>query len=158
VIGADDLLMINVWKDPDLTHTVPVRSDGKISLPLVGEVQAAGRTPFQLEQDLTAALRKYMTEPQVTVIVQQTNSLKFNILGQVTKPGSYPLGSGATIVDAIAAAGGFKDFAKKRSIYILRQDGNGNEAHIAFNYDQFIKGKNTAQNIKLKPHDTVIVP
>jgi polysaccharide biosynthesis/export protein len=158
VIGADDVLTINVWKEPELSHSVPVRSDGKISMPLVGELQAAGRTPFQLEENITAELRRYITEPQVTVIVQQTNSLKFNILGQVTKPGSYPLTGGTTIVDAVAAAGGFRDFAKKKGIYILRQDGNGNETRIPFNYDQYIKGKNTAQNIKLKPHDTIIVP
>lgn len=158
VIGADDVLSISVWKEPDLSRSVTVRSDGKISLPLVGDLQAEGRTPSQLEQSITAELRSYISEPQVAVIVQQTNSLKFNILGQVTKPGSYPLNSGITIVDAIATAGGFKDFAKKKSIYILRPDSSGKDTHINFNYEKFIKGKNTAQNIYLKPHDTIIVP
>jgi polysaccharide export outer membrane protein len=158
VIGADDVLMISVWKEPDITRSVTVRSDGKISLPLVGELQAAGRTPSQLEQDITAALRNYIAEPQVSVMVQEANSQKFNILGQVTKPGSYPLTAGLTIVDAIADAGGLRDFAKKKSIYIMRQDGNGNSTRIPFNYEEFIKGKDTAQNIKLKPHDTIIVP
>ncbi len=158
VIGADDVLSISVWKEPDLSRSVTVRSDGKISLPLVGDLQAEGRTPSQLEQSITAELRSYISEPQVAVIVQQTNSLKFNILGQVTKPGSYPLNSGITIVDAIATAGGFKDFAKKKSIYILRPDSSGKDARINFNYEKFIKGKNTAQNIYLKPHDTIIVP
>ena len=158
VIGDDDVLSINVWKEPDLSHSVTVRTDGKISLPLIGELQAAGRTPSQLEQDITAALRTYISEPQVAVIVQQTNSLKFNILGQVTKPGSYPLTSGTTIVDAIATAGGFRDFAKKKSIYVLRPDSSGNDTRINFNYEQYIKGKNTALNIYLKPHDTIIVP
>lgn len=158
VIGADDVLSISVWKEPDLSRSVTVRSDGKISLPLVGELQAEGRTPSQLEQTITAELRSYISEPQVAVIVQQTNSLKFNILGQVTKPGSYPLNSGTTIVDAIATAGGFRDFAKKKSIYVLRPDSRGNDSRINFNYEKYIKGKNTAQNINLKPHDTIIVP
>jgi polysaccharide export outer membrane protein len=94
----------------------------------------------------------------VTVIVQQINSQKFNILGQVTKPGSYPITAGTTIVDAIATAGGFRDFAKKKSIYILRQTPGGEELRIPFNYEKFIKGKNTANNIALKPHDTIVVP
>jgi polysaccharide export outer membrane protein len=158
IIGDDDVLSISVWKDPDLSKQIPVRSDGKISLPLMGEVQAAGRTPSQLEQEITAKLRTYITDPQVTVIVQQINSQKFNILGQVTKPGSYPITAGTTIVDAIATAGGFKDFAKKKSIYVLRQTPEGEELRIPFNYEKFIKGKNTANNIALKPHDTIVVP
>jgi polysaccharide export outer membrane protein len=158
IIGDEDVLSINVWKDQDLTRVVPVRSDGKISLPLVGEMQAAGRTPSQLEEDLKAALRDFITDPQVTVIVQEIKSRNFNILGQVTKPGSYPLTADTTIVDAIALAGGFKDFAKKRGVYVIRQDANGGETRIPFNYEKFTKGKNTAQNIQLKPHDTIVVP
>jgi polysaccharide biosynthesis/export protein len=158
VIGADDMLAINVWKEPDVSRTVPVRSDGKISLPLVGEVTAAGRTPLQLEKDISAKLLNYMTDPEVTVIVEQINSEKYNILGQVVKPGAYPLTAATTIVDAIATAGGFKDFAKKKGIYILRQNPGSGETRIPFNYQEFIKGKNTAQNIPLQPHDTIIVP
>jgi polysaccharide export outer membrane protein len=158
VIGNDDQLAINVWKEPDLTRTIPVRSDGKISLPLVGEIQAEGRTPLQLEQDIAARLKNYITEPEVTVIVEQINSQKFNILGQVNKPGSYALSTATTVLDAIAAAGGFRDFAKQKSIYILRQDANGVEARIAFNYKDVIKGKNPQQNIKLEPRDTIVVP
>jgi polysaccharide export outer membrane protein len=158
VIGADDSLAINVWKEPDLSRTVPVRSDGKISLPLAGELTAAGRTPLQLEKDIAAKLTNYMTDPQVTVIVQQINSQKFNILGQVAKPGAYSLTVTTTIVDAIAGAGGFKDFAKKKHVYILRQSAGGGESRIDFNYQDFIKGKNVNQNIVLRPHDTVIVP
>jgi polysaccharide biosynthesis/export protein len=157
VIGNDDVLAINVWKEKDLTNTVTVRSDGKISLPLIGDVQAAGRTPPQLEVDITERLKGYITDPQVAVIVQEVHSLKFNILGQVTKPGSYPLTAGTTVVDAIAIAGGLKDFAKKKGIYVLRQLA-GNEYRYQFNYDDFVKGKNTKQNITLKPHDTVVVP
>ncbi|MGO8756714.1 MAG: polysaccharide biosynthesis/export family protein [Terracidiphilus sp.] len=158
VIGDDDLLAISVWKEPDLSKQVPVRSDGKISLPLMGEVQAAGRTPLELEQEITAKLKNFITDPQVTVIVQQINSQKFNILGQVAKPGSFPLTNGETIVDAIAAAGGFRDFAKKKSIYVLRQNAEGGESKIDFNYQEFIKGKDPAKNIALRPRDTIVVP
>src|SRR5580658_8618484 len=158
VIGNDDRLAINVWKEPDLTRSLPVRSDGKISLPLVGEVQATGRTPLQLEEEISARLKSYITDPEVTVIVEQINSQKFNILGQVAKPGSYPLAAATTVLDAIAAAGGFRDFAKQKNIYILRQSAGGRETRIAFNYKDVIKGKNPAQNIKLEPHDTVVVP
>jgi polysaccharide biosynthesis/export protein len=158
IIGDDDVLAISVWKEPDLSKDIPVRSDGKISLPLVGEVQAAGRTPLQLEQVITERLRNYITDPEVTVIVRQINSQKFNILGMVTKPGSYPLTTGTSIVDAIATAGGFKDFAKKKAIYVLRQNSTGAETRIDFNYDRFIKGKDPARNIQLKPHDTIVVP
>jgi polysaccharide biosynthesis/export protein len=158
IIGNDDVLAINVWKEPDLSKQIPVRSDGKISLPLIGDIQAAGRTPAQLEGDITERLKNFITDPQVAVIVQQINSLKFNILGQVTKPGAYPLTAGTTIVDAIATAGGFRDFAKKKGIYVLRQGMTGNEFRYAFNYQDFVKGKDTKQNIMLKPHDTVVVP
>ena len=158
VIGNDDRLAINVWKEPDLTRTIPVRSDGKISLPLAGEVQAAGRTPLQLEQEIGTRLKNYITEPEVTVIVEQINSQKFNILGQVGKPGSYSLASASTVLDAIAAAGGFRDFAKQKAIYILRQNAGGVETRIPFNYKEVIKGKNSQQNIKLEPRDTIVVP
>jgi|SRR5580658_2996084 polysaccharide export outer membrane protein len=158
VIGDDDVLAINVWKDQDLTKQVTVRTDGKISLPLIGDIQAAGRTPLQLEIDLTDKLKSYVNDPQVTVIVQEIHSLKFNILGQVTKPGSYPLTAGTTIVDAIAVSGGLRDFAKKKGIYVLRPGATGAETRYEFNYQDFIKGKNVKQNILLKPHDTVVVP
>ena len=158
VIGNDDRLAINVWKEPELTRSFPVRSDGKISLPLAGEVQAAGRTPLQLEQEIATKLLSFITDPEVTVIVEQINSQKFNILGQVGKPGSYPLSSATTVLDAIAAAGGFRDFAKQTHIYILRQNAKGAEIRIPFNYKDVIKGKNPEQNIKLEPRDTIVVP
>src|SRR5277367_4564026 len=122
VIGNDDILTINVWKEPDVSQrSIPVRSDGKISLPLVGEIQAAGRTPLNLEQDIAARLKSYIADAEVTVLVQQINSQKYNILGMVAKPGSYSLTNSVTVLDAIAIAGGFRDFAKQKSIYILRQ-------------------------------------
>jgi len=158
VIGNDDLLAINVWKEPDLSRSIPVRLDGRISLPLVGELQAAGRTPLQLEQDIAAKLHNFIAEPEVTVMVEQTNSEKFNILGQVVRPGSYSLTIATTVLDAIAAAGGFRDFAKQKGVYVLRQNPNGVESRLAFNYKEVIKGKNPEQNVKLEPHDTIVVP
>jgi polysaccharide export outer membrane protein len=124
----------------------------------VGEVQAAGRTPIQLQEEIANKLEKYITNPQVTVIVQEINSEKFNILGQVAKPGAYSLTHVTTVLDAIAGAGGFRDFAKQRAIYILRQNPAGGESRIPFNYKDVIKGKNPEQNIKLEPRDTVVVP
>jgi len=157
VIGNDDVLAINVWKEPDISRSIPVRSDGKISLPLVGEVQAAGLTPLKLEKDIASKLKNFISEPEVTVMVQQVNSQKFNILGQVVKPGSYVIANSPTVLDAIALAGGFRDFAKKKSIYVLRQGSSG-ESRIPFNYKDVSQGKNMAQNIKLQPGDTIIVP
>jgi len=158
IIGAEDVLAISVWKEPDLTKQIPVRTDGKISLPLIGDIQAAGRTPLQLQMDISDKLKGYITDPQVAIIVQQINSLKYNVFGEVGRPGSYTLNGGTTIVDAIALAGGLKDFAKKKGIYILRINSAGVESRFTFNYVDFIKGKNTKQNIALKPHDTIVVP
>ena len=158
MIGNDDVLAINVWKEPDISRSIPVRSDGKISLPLVGEVQATGQTPLKLEQEIAARLKSYIAEPEVTVIVQQINSQKFNILGQVTRPGSYGIANAATVLDAIAVAGGFRDFAKQKSIYILRQGADGSQTRLRFNYKEVVKGQNPAQNIKLLPRDTIVVP
>lgn len=158
IIGADDVLAINVWKEPEVSRTVPVRSDGKISVPLAGEVQASGETPRQLEKELATKLQSFISEPEVTVIVTEVKSQKFNILGMVTKPGSYPLTNSSTVLDAIALAGGFRDFAKQKSIYILRQNSDGGQSRLPFNYKDVIKGKNSAQNIKLQPRDTIVVP
>ena len=158
VIGNDDMLGINAWKEPELTESVPVRSDGKISLPLIGEIQASGRTPLQLKEDITAKLRAYLAAPAVTVTVLQMNSQKFNILGRVAKPGSYPLLATTTVLDAIAGAGGFQDFAKQKNIYILRRNPEGGETRISFNYKDVIRGSHPEENIKLKPNDTIVVP
>jgi polysaccharide export outer membrane protein len=157
VIGNDDVLAINVWKEPDISRSIPVRSDGKISLPLVGEVQAAGLTPLILEKNIAEKLKNFISEPEVTVMVQQINSQKFNILGQVAHPGTYGIANSPTVLDAIALAGGFRDFAKQKSIYVLRQ-GPGGDSPLRFNYKDVSQGKNMAQNIKLQPGDTIIVP
>jgi polysaccharide export outer membrane protein len=158
VIGNDDVLAISVWKEPELSKSVPVRSDGKISLPLVGEIQATGRTPLQLEQELSTKLQSFVNSPEVTVIVEEIHSKKFNIVGEVVKPGSYSMAQAATVMDAIAIAGGFRDFAKKTGVYILRKAPDGSQTKIGFNYKDFIKGKNPEQNVKLEPNDTIIVP
>jgi polysaccharide export outer membrane protein len=158
VIGADDVLAINVWKEPDVSRSVPVRSDGKISLPLVGELTAGGQTPLQLEQEITRRLANYISEPEVTVIVQDSKSQRINILGMVVRPGTYMLTGSATVLDAIAMAGGFRDFAKQKEIYVLRANADGTEKRLTFNYKEVIKGKNPEQNIRLLPRDTVVVP
>jgi polysaccharide biosynthesis/export protein len=158
VIGNDDVLAINVWKEPDVSRSIPVRTDGKISLPLAGEIQAAGLTPLRLEREIASKLQNYISAPEVTVMVQQINSEKFNILGQVARPGSYSLTNSSTVLDAIAIAGGFRDFAKQKAIYVLRQSPTGGESRIPFNYKDVIKGKSPEQNIKLEPRDTIVVP
>ena len=158
VIGDGDQLAINVWKEQELTVTIPVRSDGKISLPLIGEVQASGKTPVQLKDDISSRLKAYLSTPDVTVTVLQMNSQKFNILGRVSKPGSFPLQETTTVLDAIASAGGFLDFAKQKNIYILRKNSAGETTRIPFNYKDVIKGNHPEQNIQLKANDTIVVP
>jgi polysaccharide export outer membrane protein len=158
IIGNSDVLAITVWKEPEISRSIPVRPDGKISLPLVGELQATGRTPLQLEQEISGKLKSYITNPDVTVIVQQINSEKFNVLGRVAKPGSYPLTASTTVLDALATAGGFMDFAKQKGVYILRRSPGGSQTRLNFNYKDVIKGKHLEENVKLEPGDTVIVP
>jgi polysaccharide export outer membrane protein len=159
VIGNDDVLAINVWKEPDVSRpSIPVRSDGKISLPLVGEVQAAGLTPLKLEQAIAAKLQSFISQPEVTVIVQQINSQKYNVLGQVNHPGTFVITNSLTVLDAIAISGGFRDFAKQKAIYVLRQNADGTQARLPFNYKEVVKGKNPEQNIKIQPKDTIVVP
>ncbi len=158
VIGNDDVLAINVWKEADISRSIPVRSDGKISLPLVGEVQAAGRTPLELEREIATKLANYISQPEVTVMVQQINSQKFNVLGQVAHPGAFVIVNSPTVLDAIALAGGFRDFAKQKSIYILRQNADGTQARLPFNYKDVVKGRSLTQNIRLQARDTVVVP
>ncbi len=158
IIGANDMLAISVWKEPDISRSLPVRSDGKISLPLVGELQASGQTPLQLEQEITKRLQSYISEPEVTVIVTASKSQKVNIMGMVARPGAYLLTSATTVLDAIAMAGGFKDFAKQKSIYVLRQAPDGTQKRIPFNYKEVIKGKDPEQNIRLQAGDTLVVP
>jgi polysaccharide biosynthesis/export protein len=158
ILGNDDVLAISVWREPEITRTVPVRPDGKLSLPLIGEIQAKGLTPKQLQANVTLALRSYLANPEVTVIVQEVRSQKFNILGEVARPGSYPLSKSTTVVDALALAGGFRDFAKIKKIYILREQPNGSPLKIPFNYKDVVERNRFEQNVELKPNDTIIVP
>jgi len=158
VIGAEDVITVFVWKEPDMSKSVPVRPDGMISLPLIGEIKAAGNTPVQLQDILAEAMKKMISDPQVTVVVEKIGSLNFNIVGEVGHPGYFPLTRRMTVLDAIAMAGGFKDFAKTKKIYVLRTAANGTQERLPFNYKQVIKGENPQQNIELQPRDTIVVP
>jgi polysaccharide biosynthesis/export protein len=158
MIGPDDLLAVNVWREPEISRSVVVRPDGKISLPLVGELRANGRTPAQLQDEIKGQLSNYLSNPEVTVIVQEARSQKFNILGQVEHPGSYPLSRSMTVLDAIALAGGLRDFAKSGRIYVLRVKTDGSRARLEFNYKDVIKGQSQSQNVELQSRDTVVVP
>ena len=157
VIGPEDVLDVNVWKEPDMTRIVPVRPDGKITLPLINDVEAAGSTPQQLASTVTSKLRKYLTEPQVTVIVTQINSQRVFVVGEVLRAGAFPLVPGTTVLQALASAGGFTTFANVKKIHVMRVV-NGKHTEIPFNYREVLKGDNPDQNIKLEPGDTVVVP
>jgi len=157
IIGEEDVLNIAVWKEAEVTRTVPVRPDGKISLPLINDVQAAGLTPIQLGLSITERLRKFIAEPQVTVIVTQINSRRIYIVGEVGRAGAYPLVPNMTILQALSSAGGFTQFANLKGIYLLRNE-NGRQITYPFNYKDAIKGKRAEQNIQLKPGDTIVVP
>jgi polysaccharide biosynthesis/export protein len=157
VIGAQDVLDINVWKEPDLSRSVPVRPDGKISLPLLNDVQAAGLTPAQLAEQITTSLNKYMTNPQVTVIVSQINSQRIYILGEVGRAGAYALLPAMTVLQALSNAGGFTLYANSKKIYVLRHE-NGKQEKFFFNYKDVIAGKQSEQNIELKAGDTIVIP
>ncbi len=156
VIGSEDTLHVSVWKEPDLTATLPVRPDGKISLPLLNDVQAAGLTPMQLADQLTAKLKKFVAEPQVTVVVTQMNSQKVFLLGEVLHTGAIPLIPNMTVLQVLSTAG-FSQFANTKGIYILRTE-NGKQEKLPFNYKAVVKGEHMEQNILLKPGDTVVVP
>src|SRR5437879_350119 len=156
VIGADDNLHISVWKEPDLTTSLPVRPDGKISLPLLNDVQAAGLTPMQLADSITEKLKKYIADPRVTVVVTAMNSRRIYVLGEVLHTGAVPLLPNMTVLQALATAG-FTQFANVKGIYVLRTE-NGRQVKLPFNYKQVVKGADPRQNIALKPGDTVVVP
>jgi polysaccharide export outer membrane protein len=157
VIGADDLLSIVFWKDKDMSAEARVRPDGRIALPLINEVQAAGLTPEALQQKITEESRKYMEDASITVVVREINSRRVFITGEVAKPGPYSLTSPITVMQLIAVAGGLKDYANSKNITIMRSDG-GKQVSLKFNYKDVAAGKNLQQNIELKPGDTVVVP
>ena len=156
VIGADDTLHISVWKEPDLTETLPVRPDGKISMPLLNDIQAAGLTPLQLKDAITEKLKKFIADPRVTVVVTGMNSRRVFVTGEVVHSGPMPLLPGMTMLQALSQAG-FTQFANLKAIYLLRTE-NGKQVKLAFNYKDVVKGNHPEQNIALKPGDTLVVP
>jgi len=156
VIGPDDTLYINVWKEPDLTATLPVRADGMISLPLLNDVQASGLTPMQLAVSITEKLKKYVADPRVTVTVTQMNSQRVYVTGEVSHSGPMPLTPDMTVLQALSSAG-FSQFANTKGIYVLRNE-SGAQKKYPVNYKKLIKGEDSASNILLKPGDTIVVP
>ncbi len=157
VIGPDDLLSIVFWRDKDMSADVAVRPDGKISLPLLNDVQAAGLTPPQLRDQLTEQAKRYLEDPNVTVVVRQINSRKVFVNGEINKPGPYVLTGPTTVMQVLALAGGLREYADEKHILVLRNEG-GRAKTYAFNYRDVSKGKNLSQNVELKPGDTIIVP
>ena len=158
VIGAQDVLQISVWQEPELSApSVPVRPDGMISLPLLNDVQASGLTPTQLSAALRDRMKKLVQEPQVTVIVTAINSKRIYILGEVTRPGPMQLLSDMTVLQAISTAGGLSQYANAKNIYVLRSD-NGSQVRLPFKYKAVLKGKDPKQEIALRPGDTIVVP
>jgi polysaccharide export outer membrane protein len=155
IIGPDDVLMVSVWKEPDLTSTLPVRPDGSISLPLLNDVPAAGLTPMQLAAAITEKLKKYVGDPRVTVVVKEINSKKIYVTGEVQHTGALQMQPGMTVLQALADAG-FTQFANTKRIYVLRTE-NGVEQKIPVNYKRLVKGQ-PGQDIALKPGDTIVVP
>lgn len=152
-IGPADILNIRVWNEPEFSGPVAVHQDGKITLPLVGDLQAGSNTPAQVEQTITKALTKYVVHPLVTVTVQQVESKRYYMDGRIARPGEYPLVVPTTILEAISKAGGIQEFGNAKKIYILRGD-----KRIPFNYKNVVRGKNMDQNIELKPGDHIVVP
>ncbi len=157
VIGADDVLSITFWRERDLSAEVVVRPDGKISLPLLNEIQAAGLTPEQLRQTVTEGANKYIENANATVVVKTINSRKAFITGLVTRPGPYPITAPTTVLQLIATAGGLLEFADSENVVVIRTE-NGRQTSFKFNYKDVSKQKNLQQNIELRPGDTVVVP
>jgi polysaccharide biosynthesis/export protein len=158
VIGLEDVLAINVWKEPDMSvKEVIVRPDGKISLPLIGDIQASGQTPKQLQDRIREKMKEYVASPTVTVVVLKIVSQSVSIVGQVAKPGIYSLGSPTTVLELLAKAGGFREEANTKKISVVRNE-NGKTSYFPFNYRDVSKGQNLRQNIALKNGDVVIVP
>lgn len=157
IIGPGDLLDINVWKEPDVSRNVPVRPDGRISLPLIDDVQAAGHTPLQLSESITQKLTKYLKNPQVTVIVTQINSKRIFVVGEVNRVGAMQLIPDMTVLQALASAGGFTPFANTKKIHVMRTI-HGKQFELPFDYRAVLKGEKTNENIKLEPGDMIVVP
>ena len=157
-IGAGDILEITIWKEPDLSReAVLVRTDGKISFPLLNDVQAAGLTPLEMKRNMEVGLKEFISNPFVTITVRSPESQKIYILGEVLNTGEYPLTKNLTVLQAFALAGGFTEWASKKEIILMRKEG-GKEKIYRINYKSIIKGKDLGQNLTLKADDTIIVP
>ncbi len=156
-IGPQDLVRIDVWKEPDISRTIPVRPDGKISLPLMNDVQAAGLTAMELAGSIREGLSKYITSPQVTVTVTEINSRRVYVTGEVMRPGAQPLLPNMTVLQALTSAGGFTQFARTKNIYVLRTE-DGKQVKHPFNYKAVLDGKHPEDNIQLQPGDVIVVP
>src|SRR5277367_3099588 len=156
-IGPQDVLRVDVWKEAELTRTVPVRPDGKISLPLLNDVQASGLTPSQLAKVLTDGLKKFINEPQVTVTVSEINSRRVYVTGEVAHAGAFPLLPNMTVLQALSSSGGFTQFAKTKAIYVLRVE-DGKQVKHPFNYKEVLAGRKQEENIALEPGDVIVVP
>ena len=156
-IGPQDVLKVDVWREDQLTRTVPVRPDGKITLPLLNDVQAAGLTPMELAGSIREELKNYINNPQVTVSVSEINSRRVYVNGEVTRPGAFPLLPQMTVLQALSSSGGFTQFARVKSIYVLRSQ-NGHKVKLPFNYKSAINGKNAEQDLELQPGDVIVVP
>ncbi|MBW1683073.1 MAG: polysaccharide biosynthesis/export family protein [Deltaproteobacteria bacterium] len=157
LIGPNDVLSIYVWKEPELTRDVTVMSDGRISYPLIGEIMAAGRTVTGLREAMSKKLEKFVTAPEVTVIVAQSRSRVIYTIGKLNSPGPFALAPRMTVLQALSTAGGFAEWADTKNILIIRREGD-KEIRIPFNYKDFISGDNVDQNILLRPNDTIVVP
>ena len=157
IVGDSDVIHVNVWKEPEVSQTVVVRTDGNISLPLINEVKVSGMTPIQIQELVAEKLKGFLNNPQVTVTVIEIRSKRAFITGEVARPGTYSLNAQTTVLQLIAQAGGFTPFAKKDSIVVLRTE-DGRQSRLKFKYKEVIQGKKTEQNIALHPGDTVVVP
>ncbi len=157
IVGESDVLRVTVWKEPDVSQTVIVRTDGNISLPFINEVRVAGMTPLQIQNVIAERLKGFLTNPQVTVTVTDIRSKRAFITGEVIRPGGYSLNAETSVLQLIAQAGGFTPFAKRDSIVVLRV-ADGKSVKLKFRYKEVVQGKNTEQNIALHPGDTVVVP
>jgi len=157
IIGPQDTLSVSVWKEPDLSGNVQVRPDGKVSIPLLNDVQAAGLTAMKLSSEITTGLKKYVADPHVTVVVTAINSRRVYVLGEVAHAGGFALLPDMTVLQAISDAGGLTQFAHGKKIYVLRDEG-GKQVKYPFNYNKVLKGENPEENFPLKSGDTVVVP
>jgi len=156
-IGPEDVLKIDVWKEDQLSRTVPVRPDGKITLPLLNDVQAAGLSPMQLSLAIRDGLKKYLNEPQVSVTVTDINSRRIYVTGEVVRAGAYPLFPNMTVLQALSTSGGFTQFARVKSVYLLRTE-SGKQVKHPFNYKEAISGNKPQDNLVLEPGDVIVVP